>query len=95
MKHEGVGDNILVHSIPSYPPPTTIFFLIHQTEHQEEHASVLWPGNLQQNRLEDEGIPKSHSHVVNLFHKFYFFGLNIFFHLFLLVSLYRSSLHFS
>lgn len=42
------------------------------------------------------GISKSRSNVVNLFYKFYFFGLTFFFfHLFLLILLYRFSLSFS
>ena len=35
MKHEGVGADILEHSVPSLI--TSFLFLIHQTEHKNRH----------------------------------------------------------
>lgn len=73
MKHEGVGDNISVHGVPS--PIATFLF-----SHPPNRACVPLqrPGDPQQDRLKD-GNFKSRSNVVDLFYKFYFFGLNIFF----------------
>lgn len=60
MKHEGVGANILVHSVPSSHHYFSLF-LIHQTEHEYEHTPLQWSGSI--HNCLPEGSPLMSPHL--------------------------------
>lgn len=94
MKHEGVGASILGHSVPSPPHPLLISFS-HPPNRPRVRTSISSRvRRFAAGRVGRWRISESHSYAVNLFYNLYFFGLKFFLNLFLMVSLYISSLSF-